>query len=216
MRHWQIPRQETKSRTIPGFRQDYSQRQSLEHLTNSSTSSQPSLAGPGKIDCGVNLINGSSLHFFRAWTLLGLELHCLAENQSGIFQTAPNCRNTITNNLSSFPSALGKSMLREVRLAHRRVSKPGNEGRKMWNKEVEAKVPDPGHWFESHVWPVLKIQWVNRARQMLGSVTTETDHSYGEPLKFSPASRTSSKDDMNYQKKKKEKKQGSARWPNAE
>lgn len=51
---------------------------------------------------------------------------------------------------------------------------------------------------------------------MLGSVTTETDHSYGEPLRFSPASRTSSKDDMNYQKKKKEKKQGSARWPNAE
>lgn len=40
---------------------------------------------------------------------------------------------------------------------------------------------------------------------MLGSVTTETDHSYGEPLKFSPASRTSSKDDMNYQKKKKKK-----------
>lgn len=86
---------------------------SLEHLTNASASSQFSLPGAGKIDCSVNLINGSSLYFFSAWTLLGLRLHCSAENQSGIFQTAAKCRNTIANNLMSLPSALGKSMQRE-------------------------------------------------------------------------------------------------------
>ena len=81
---------------------------SLECLTNASASRQFSLPGAEKIDCSVNLINGSSLYFFSAGTLLGLRLYCSAENQSGIFQTAAKCRNTIANNIMSLPTALGK------------------------------------------------------------------------------------------------------------
>lgn len=119
---------------------------SLEHLTNASTSSQFSLPGVGKIDCSVNLINGSSLYFFSAWTLLGLRLHCSAENQSGIFQTAANCRNAIENNLMIFSSALRKSMQSSVGLVHTCASGWGSGAGKEDEKgsRIHGGVPNPG------------------------------------------------------------------------